>query len=311
MGGRWRILVLGVVLALTIGACGGEADAPDDLAPEPDGVEEVPEEPDDEAEAEAPDDAEGPEEDAETPTVADGPTVSVYFVRSHESGIWVEPEAHQLEEPTEAVGRAAVTLLFTGTPHDASLGSAAPDDVTVLSVNLRDRVLIVDVSDDITAHGAGSAEELAFSQQLAHTGASFPTVDAVQLWVEGQPIEELWGHLDWSEPIEPDPFVVSPITITHPPAGPGEVSVAAGEITVRGTAMVFEATFGIRVYAPGGDLLVEDFVTASVGGPERGTWEYRVEFDEPGRYLIEVEEDDPSDGEGRPPFLLRREVEVR
>jgi hypothetical protein len=301
---RWyRSVALGVLLGLVVVACGAPVDEPDD-APEPEDAEEaVPEAPDD---ADAPDEEPAPPEEVPTDPEETGPEVTVYFVRSHESGIWVEPEVHVLDQPTEAVARGAMEILFAGEPHDAELASAVPDGVAVLATNIRERVLIVDVSAALAAHSTGSAEELAFAQQFAHTGAAFDTVDAVELWVDGAPIEELWGHLDWSEPIEPDPFAVSPIVITDPPAGPGEVTVPAGEVTARGTAMVFEATFFLRLYDADGTLLADDVVTASAGGPERGTWEHTFTITDPGEYRLEAEEDDPSDGEGRAPFLVSR-----
>jgi hypothetical protein len=242
----------------------------------------------------------------------DTPEVAVYFVRSHDSGTWVEPERHALDGPTEAVARGAMTLLFGGTdPYDPELTSEAPGEVRVLATNIRDRVLIVDVSDAITDRGAGSAQEIAFAQQLAHTGAAFDTVDAVQLWIEGEPIAELWGHLDWSQPIEPDPFALSPVTITEPAMDRDGATARVGEVVLRGEATVFEATVGIRVHGPDGDLVVEDFTTATEGAPGRGTWQHRVTLSEPGAYTVAASEDDPSDGEGRPPFVTTRVIDVR
>jgi hypothetical protein len=229
--------------------------------------------------------------------------VAVYFVRSGDSGIWVEPEAHDLDGPTTAVARAAMEILFRGDTHDQNLTSTAPDGVQVLATNIVNRILIVDVSDDIVGTGYGSAQELAFAQQLAHTGTAFVTIDAVQLWVDGAPIDELWGHLDWSRPIVPDPFALSPVTIET-------ATVQDGRIVLSGQATVFEATIGIRLYRADGTLVTEAFVMASDGAPERGTWAHTFTAPGPGTYTVEASEDDPSDGEGRPPFTTTRQVTV-
>ena len=305
-----QLLVIGLVLGLVASACGGTADvdessADTDETTVSDDEPSEPESPAEDATTDAVDETLPPEDEEA------GPEVAVFFVRSNDAGIWVEPETHELDRPTEAVAHAAIDLLFTGTPHDPELTSAGPDDVQVLATNIRDRVLIVDVSEEIATHSTGSAEELAFAEQLAHTAAAFPTVDRVQLWVAGEPIDELWGHLEWSEPIDPDPFALSPITIAEPRAGPGEPTFPPGEIVLRGEATVFEANFGIRLYGPDGELVAEDFVTASEGGPGRGDWEHAFTITEPGTYLVEAEEDDPSDGEGRPPFVTTRQLEVR
>ncbi|MCA1782258.1 MAG: GerMN domain-containing protein, partial [Intrasporangiaceae bacterium] len=246
-----------------------------------------------------------PDEDAD-----DLPFVEVYFVRSHESGFWVEPERHQLDAPTEGLARAAMEVLFSAQPHDPELTSLVPDGVEVLDVNLVDGLLTVDVSGELAAAGGASAQEVAFSNQFVHTATAFDTVDAVELWIDGEPIDGLWGHVDFSQPIEPDPFALSPITITSPPMGPDGATADAGEVVLGGEATVFEATFLIRILDGDGAVVEDTFVTASMGGPERGTWEHTVTLSEPGTYTVEVMEDDPSDGEGRPPFVSTRTIEV-
>jgi hypothetical protein len=322
---RLPLLLVLLLLGLVASGCGtGSEDADADETAPPDPVvsdddtpaEDGSQESDDGQSAtdEEPDAAEDPSDPGDRDTDDDlaPPEVAVYFVRSHDSGTWVEPERHALDGPTEAVARGAMALLFGGSdPYDPELTSEAPAEVRVLATNIRDRVLIVDVSDAITDRGAGSAQEIAFAQQFTHTGAAFDTVDAVQLWIEGEPIDELWGHLDWSQPIEPDPFALSPITITEPAMARDGATARAGEVVLRGEATVFEATVGIRVRGPDGDLVVEDFTTASEGAPGRGTWDYRVTLGEPGAYTVEVSEDDPSDGEGRPPFVTTRVIDVR
>lgn len=255
---------------------------------------------------------EGPDDPPADDDASDtGPEVRVFFVRSNDSGIWVEPESHRLDGPADAIAQAAMTVLFAGEPYDDALSTAVPDGVEVLATNIRDRTLIVDVSSAIQDHSTGSAGEVAFAEQLAHTAAAFDTVDRVQLWVEGAAITELWGHLDWSQPIEPDPFALSPITITDPAAGPDVARADVGQITVSGEATVFEATFGIRLLDSNGVVVDEEFVMASMGAPERGSWQHTFTVDTPGDYVIEVEEYDASDGEGRPPFVASRTIEVR
>lgn len=315
---RSMVLVT-LVLGLVAAGCGDPAadDPPEGDEP----ATEAPEVEDPDADPDPPDEEPGSEEAPPEgdPGSSDGPEgedtsaqeVTVFFVREGQTDLWIEPETHELDERTEAVARAALEIAFAGDPHDPELRSAGLDDVRILATNIRDRILIVDVSEEIAAHGTGSAGEMAFALQLTHTGAAFPTVDAVQLWVEGEAIDELWGHLDWSEPFEPAPEAISPITIVEPPAGPGEVSLQTGPVVVRGEARVFEATFGLRLLGPDGEVVDETFVTASEGAPGRGSFEHTFTIDQPGTYTIEAEEDDPSDGEGRPPFVTSRRIEVR
>ncbi|MGI8874570.1 MAG: Gmad2 immunoglobulin-like domain-containing protein [Egibacteraceae bacterium] len=233
--------------------------------------------------------------------------VLVFFVRSGDSGEWVEPETHALAEPTAGVARAAVSELVAGDVLTPGLTTLVPDGTTVNDVAIDGRTLVVDLSAAIADGNLGSAGEVALAQQLAHTGAQFDTVDDVQLLVDGAPAADLYGHLDWSQPIAPDLFALSPITFdTHTW---GE-QVAVGEVTVGGEANTFEANVPLRLVDPDGTVVDETFTTATSGTGERGRWEFTFDLTGPGRWTIEATEDDPSDGEGRPPFTTSLELEA-
>jgi hypothetical protein len=233
--------------------------------------------------------------------------VSVFFARCGVR-IWVEPEVHEIDADVVGLGRAAMEILVSGEAHNPDLQTLVPPGTRVLGANVRDRVLIVDLSGDIRDRGGASSEEGAFGQQLAHTAAAFSNIDAVQLYVEGQPITDLWGHFDWSQPLEPDEVSLSPIVIDEPRYGG---TVEAGAVVASGEATVFEAEFLIRLYGPDGSLISEDWVMATTGGPDRGTWEHTFEITTPGRYTIEAEEQDAAGGqEGRPPFGTRGVFDV-
>jgi hypothetical protein len=66
----------------------------------------------------------------------------------------------------------------------------------------------------------------------------------------------------------------------------------------------------VAVRSEDGTVIVEGFITATEGGPGRGTWEWTIELATPGVYVIEASESDPSGGEGRPPFTAARTVRV-
>lgn len=235
--------------------------------------------------------------------------VTAFFARVGDSGNWVEPETHRVEDSTEAVARAAIELMVSGSPRNPDLSNAVPEGTEVLDVTLEDRILVVDLSSEVTGSGHGSAEELAFSQQLAHTGAQFETVDAVRLHVDGEPVDELWGHLDWSQPVEPDLFALAPITFEFPRWGD---TVEPGPVVAGGQANTFEATLELRLIDPTGAVIEETFTTATSGSGERGQWEHTfdTEVTEAGTWTVEAEEPDPSGGEGRPPFVTRVQFQI-
>lgn len=248
----------------------------------------------------------GPDE----PNGEDG--ASVYFARATDGGIWVEPVEVTFDEPAVGVARAAMEALVAGPPAgaDPSLETLAPAGTTVRDAAVTDgAVLVVDLSGDVRdGSAAGSSAEAAFAQQLAYTAAQFSTVERVQLWVEGSPVTELWGHVDWSRPIEPEQFALTPVTFDSHAWGE---EVAVGDVTVGGEATVFEATVVLRLYGPDGALVEEAFTTATEGGPGRGDWEHTFTLATPGRWTVEVAESDPSDGEGRPPVTVQLELEAR
>ncbi len=301
-----RRIALLLAALLLLSACGGD----DATTETPTPTETATAQPttDEETPTEAPTATATP---TETATATEEPsgatTTTAYFVRSDDSGMWVEPVTRSLDTPAVAVARAAIELLLSGDAGDPNLQSLSGPGVSLLGVNISDGTLVVDLSEELRNNRTGSAGELAFAQQLAHTAAQFDGVENVLLHVGGAEISDLWGHIDWSEPIEPDPFALSPITFTSHTWG---AEVPAGEVTVGGEATVFEATIDLRLIGPDGAVVEETFATASEGAPGRGTWEHTFTLDSPGTWTIEAVEPDPSDGEGRPPFRTRLELQV-
>lgn len=244
-------------------------------------------------------DADGP--DTEAPD--DAQTVQVFLVRDAEGREFVEPIDIAIPA-TEAVATAALEELLAH-QGEGALRTLVPDGVELRGVMIADGVATVDVSGGIQDANVGSGAELLLAQQLVQTVAQFDTVDAMALLVEGEPVTEVAGHLDWSEPIVPDENAVSPIVIRSPRTGE---EVPAGEVEVQGDARVFEANVSLRLYGPDGRVVEETFATASIGAPERGTWSHTLTLDEPGTYTLEAYEQDQSDGEGFPPFVTSVEV---
>lgn len=235
--------------------------------------------------------------------------VHAWYVRPGSQSLFVEPERRTLATATVGVAKAALTETIEGSPRDPALRTLAPEGTRVLGVNRNDTVIVVDVSGDVDRTGAGSAEETAFAQQLAHTVTQFDGVRSVRLLVEGQRVSDLWGHLDWSRPIRPDQFAISPIVVSSPRH---RQTVAAGEVMARGTANTFEATVELTLRDPDGRVAKRTFTTAACGSGCRGDWkrEFR-NVTKPGRWTLVATAPDASDGEGPPPFRTRRVFVVR
>lgn len=228
-----------------------------------------------------------------------------YFLQ-RESGNrpWVEPVTFSYDPNVvgDAVAREALTRLLAA-PDQDGLTNPVPDGTRLLDVAVEDGLLRINLSAEVTDSFAGSPYEGNFQQMLAHTGAQFPTVDRVQVVIEGESLETLWGHVDWSQPFEPDPFALSPIIIE-------QADGSDGTIRLSGTANVFEATVELVLTDGAGAVVEETFATASCGTGCRGEWQ--ATFDElpPGSYTVTAREPDPSDGEGFAPFEVAVPVEV-
>jgi spore germination protein GerM len=245
------------------------------------------------------------EDPTPTPPAA-GQTVEVWYARDTPRGIFVEPETHQLDEPTPAVASAALTALLERPPVDPELSNLVPDGARLLDVDLDGETLIADFS--LPGLNLGSAAETAMIQQIVHTATQFPTVQNVQILDEGEPLAS--GHVDLSEPVGREEFAMSPIIISSPAEGE---TVAGGDVDVEGTANVFEANLELQLLDPDDNVVEETFTTATCGTGCRGDWSHTFsDVTTAGTWTIVAIEPDASGGaEGAGPFVTRRTFTVR
>ncbi len=250
---------------------------------------------------------------AGAPAADPAATAVVHLVRSGPAAFFVEPVpaavplgAPSGDDAVSRIARAVAALLAVVDPADPDLATSVPPGTLARDVILDGDVAVLDLGGALAGSSGGSAEEVTLAQQLAHTVvAAAPEVAGVRVLLEGRPIESLWGHLDWSVPLVADPFALSPVTIEVPAFG---ATAPVGEVTLTGRATVFEGTVLVRLERADGTVLEEGFVTATEGGPGRGTWTWMVTLPEPGEYRLVAGASDPSDGEGPPPFEVARTV---
>lgn len=323
---RWATQVALVsALALAVAACGDDeaedtavdideptpteepADEPTD-EPTEEPTEEPEEEPADDSDDEA-DDA-GEESDDEA---ADGAeSVRVWVVRDFDGQLWLESERRDLVEPTVAVADAAMTELLAQPTMHPELSAPAGTDNEVLGVDIADGVLTVDVDGTIRDAATGADGEEALQQALAHTGAQFDSVDEVVLHVDGAPVDELWGHVDWSAPVVPDDELLGFIDVEEP--GWLDAHGVDEPVTVSGTSLTYESNVPLTLVDPNGEIVEESFTTAEqpdVG--VRGPFEHTFDAvpDRPGMWTIIANEPDPSGGEAdRQPYYVEVSIEV-
>jgi len=178
--------------------------------------------------------------------------VRVYWLR--DGKVW--PARREVEE-TEAVATAALLELQRGPTEQESMelgfDTAMPDESIQLdSLSITDGV----------AH-YGSSEELSNEAlaQVAYTLTQFPTVESVE--IEGR----RYTRADF-EDLTPAILVESPLSF----------ETVASPLRATGTANTFEAVFNYELTDTDGRIVAEDFVMATSGTGERGTFEFTVPF---------------------------------
>jgi hypothetical protein len=278
--GKVRSTTAGVCVAvLALAGCGG-GDGDDVASPSP---------------------SPSPTSASPTPSPAVSPTASpaaetearaVYYLRDTERGPKLYREFHARPVTGDAV-RDAVEAMLTEPPKDSDYTSLWPAGSSVRSVQVSGDTATVDLSQQAAQGNAGAEFESVSIQQLVHTvTAANTSVQQVQVTIEGQARETLWGHVDTRRPIRRAPAVdvLAAVWVLTPEEGG---SVARGG-EVGGVATVFEATVSWQ-WVQGGGVVAEGFSTATEGGPGRGDWTAPVEVP-PGDYVFRAFESSARDG---------------
>ncbi|MDI6873352.1 GerMN domain-containing protein [Candidatus Solincola sp.] len=147
-------------------------------------------------------------------------TLTLYFIKSEPSDIYLVAQKRTIPYTT-AVARAAMEELIKGPSEGSGLVAAFPSTVKVLDVSIKDGVCTVNVSKEILTDkakhgGAGAAIEGLALTSIANTLTEFPTVQKVKLLIEGKQsgqvdgfyVEDFWGHVGLPEYLERDMSVV-------------------------------------------------------------------------------------------------------
>ncbi|MCW2680440.1 MAG: hypothetical protein JWM62_1841 [Frankiales bacterium] len=186
--------------------------------------------------------------------------------------------------------RDALTAVLESEPRDPDYRSLWAAGATVRGVTRDGTTAVVDLSREALASGGGSAFASASVQQLVHTAtAADPSLRAVQLRVEGEPVADLWGAVDVSQPVRRAPAaeVLGPVWLDVE-----EGASLSGRF--GGTATVFEATVSWQL-RQGERVVQEGSSTASTGAPGRGEWSGELDAP-PGDYELWAYESSAEDG---------------
>lgn len=200
--------------------------------------------------------------------------VSVYFVRGEKIGV-----AHRSIPKTTAVGAAAMRALLEGPnsrEREAGLISAIPQGTAFLGLNIKDKVATVDLSQEF-ASGGGTLSMTLRLAQVVYTLTQFPSVDRVQFRLDGQPVEAIGGEgLVVYPPVSRRDYEdATPAIMVESPAVGDSIK---SPVRIWGTANTFEATFQVNIVDADGRVIADQFVTATSGSGDRGTFDVKVPF---------------------------------
>lgn len=207
---------------------------------------------------------------------------------------WTEVEGGE-GEPVELL---RLQLLTEGLELPApGFYNAIPEGVEVLGVDRDDDTLLVEVNEAFRAGAGGMLADMTMLNQLVYTATYLNEADRVVFLIEGEPIVDFGTDgLDISDGVTRETFLdsLNLVLVTHP------IYVGDGLPQVQGLANVFEATVSLEIVDPDGEVVYQDFTTASCG---TGCWgEYAFSLDTPALTpdsLVRVFWNSPEDGSRR------------
>ena len=228
-------------------------------------------------------------------------TYEVWFARGESLFV-----VHRTEPKVPAVATTAMESLLEG-PSDteaaAGISSAIPADTTLLGVTVKDGIATVDLSAEYES-GGGSLSMMMRLAQVVYTLTQFPTVQKVSFELDGQPVEVFSGEgIILDEPVDRDDYEdLLPIILVSEPAIGARVE---SPVHIEGIANVFEANVTVEILDAAGNVIAQDFTTASCGTGCFGDYALDLEFDvgEEQRGTIVVHDDDAA-GTGTPPHAV-------
>ncbi|HZB65995.1 MAG TPA: Gmad2 immunoglobulin-like domain-containing protein [Ornithinibacter sp.] len=240
------------------------------------------------------------------PTEAGTPVaLPVYYVATIDARIarlyreWLTVPGVTRQADDRLLARTAIELAMAAAPPGTDGYLRTWDGVELVDV------AVTDARITITLSGPGgtafpedtervSVQQLVWTAQAAVGRGTIPVrfvlADGSEAIFGTQPVDRTYNR-----PASRDLYYedLAPIWVNSPTRGQ---ELDSGPVTVTGEASVYEATVSWQLLR-GGDVLDEGFVTASDGGPGRGTYEIDLGTLSPGAYAIRVYEESAEDGE--------------
>jgi hypothetical protein len=221
---------------------------------------------------------------------------------------------------TVTVATAAMEALLDGPApgfeQDLGWGTAIPQGTELNGVVIANGTATVDLSSEYES-GGGTASVTARLAQVVFTLTQFPTVDEVDVEIDGQPRESITGDGVPSQDLGRDDFLnqsnfgapIPAILVESPFVGES----VGSSLRLAGLSNTFEGTVNYEVTDPEGLIVIEEsFTTASGGSGEWGSFEAVIDlpdFDRDGVASVFVYEISAQDSSRQ--FLVEIPIRVK
>lgn len=175
--------------------------------------------------------------------------------------------------------------------------NAIPEGVEFLDIAYEETAIVLEVNEGFRAGAGGLLADLTMLNQIIYTATYMTDSDLVHFLIDGQAITDFGTDgLDLSGGVSLEDFrdSLNSVLVTQP------IYVGDGLPQLTGVANVFEATVSLEIVDPSGEVVYQDFTTASCG---TGCWgEYSFSLDTPALTpdnLVRVFWNSPEDGSRR------------
>ncbi|HLF61757.1 MAG TPA: Gmad2 immunoglobulin-like domain-containing protein [Acidimicrobiia bacterium] len=222
-----------------------------------------------------------PEETTTTAPVADTQGVIVFLIQPPENSNTGNPALVPFFASAEAApsgdpGLDALRLLTAdGLVPPSGFETAIPVPVEVLGVTRSEHMITVDMNQAFVDGAGGLLADYTMLNQLIFTAAGSEEITEVLFTVGGEPVTTFGSDgLDISQPLGRDSFLdqLNSVNVDSAATGTGNAP-----LVISGFANVFEATVSLELVDLDGNVVYEDFTTATCGTGCWGFFSFHIE----------------------------------
>ena len=208
--------------------------------------------------------------------------VIVFFTQSPENSITGNPALVALAttvypSPEASDTLAALQMLTTDELFlPDGITTSIPDAVDVVGVTRSDQVVTVDMNEAFLDGAGGLLADMTMLNQLIYTAGEGVEIAEVLFTVGGQPVTTYGSEgLDLSQPVGRDSFLDQLNSVNVDSSVQG---MEGTPLVVTGFANVFEATVSLQLVDEAGNVVLEDFTTATCGTGCWGAFRFETEL---------------------------------